>query len=87
LALAVLFTSAGTAVAFIGLCVVLFYWIMYDTSVPSVSYGVRVHNIGLMQNRQIGIMIGLGILLVGFVSFVFGAALFFVGRRRTEDSA
>lgn len=44
----------------------LYYWLLFDSTVDS-SYGERVHNIGLMQERQTGLIIsGLAVIL-GFV--------------------
>lgn len=44
----------------------LYYWLLFDSTV-STSYSGRVHNIGLMQERQTGLIIsGLAVIL-GFV--------------------
>jgi hypothetical protein len=47
--------------AVFGLCLTLFYWDVYNTAVGG------VHNIGLMQNREVGIMIGLACAVVGTI--------------------
>lgn len=46
----------------LGAYIALYFWAVYDTSVPVYEYvpeGPRVHNVGLMQNRTIGVIIGL----------------------------
>jgi hypothetical protein len=80
----------GSILAFIGFCMVLYYWLVYDTSVAlnpgvPIQYQKRVHNIGLMQDRQVGIMVGVGVMVVGFIGLALGVVLFVVGRRRTRD--
>jgi hypothetical protein len=61
---------------------VWFFWMVYDTTVPSsdpLGYAERVHNIGLMQNRLIGIIIGLATLAVGLALTIYSAVM---GRKR-----
>jgi hypothetical protein len=48
----------------IGVVLILFFAVLYDTSVSDFT-GSRVHNVGLMQNRLIGTLIGFGCLAVG----------------------
>jgi hypothetical protein len=54
----------------VGLCLILYFGLAYDTTVPEYP-GVReleherVYNLGRMQNRQIGIWVGLGFLGAG----------------------
>jgi hypothetical protein len=62
----------GSLLVGAGLCLVLYFWLVYDTSVPVGVYrfGERVHNIGLMQERQIGVLIGFGCMVGGTVLIV-----------------
>lgn len=58
-----------------GVCAALYYWLGYDTSVdaPTIDLfgqhygGGRVHNLGLMQDRQTGIIIGLAAAVAGVI--------------------
>jgi len=74
-----LFALGGGILASVGLLLLGYYWFVYDTSVPVYYQGIvpsplgeRVHNVGRMQNRLIGIIVGGG-------SFVVGLALYLVG--------
>ena len=49
-----------------GMAMVAYFFLFYDTSVP-VSGGGRVHNLGLMQERQLGLIAGFGVLITGVV--------------------
>lgn len=73
---AILLTIVGGLLAGIGFLMLCYYGFIYDTSVPVYPYSYfnieRVHNVGLMQNRLIGIIIGGG-------AFVVGLALALVG--------
>lgn len=76
--------SEGKWLITMGAILVGYFFLVYDTSVP-VDYfysgpGARVHNIGRMQNRQLGI-------LVGFGSIGVGLTLSIVARNRREDLA
>jgi hypothetical protein len=43
---------------------ILFYFVLlYDTSVPTGYGGNRVHNVGLMQDRLIGVLVGVALLI------------------------
>jgi len=52
---------AGDFVALLGLLILLGYWLGYDTTVSS------THNIGLVNNREVGTMAGAAIMLAGLV--------------------
>ena len=62
-----------------GLLIVGFFAVAYDTSVPLVpefeSMSSRVHNVGKMQNRTIGIGAGFGLSALG-------VAMAFLSRKR-----
>lgn len=52
----------------VGTALVLYYWLVYDTTVPVYPTHPeieRVYNTGRMQNRVIGIVVGFGTLAVG----------------------
>jgi hypothetical protein len=65
-----------------GLCTVLYYWLIFDTTVA--PYGLdgtqwayslrRVHNVGLMQDRMLGLLVGLGIFAIGITLTIVRAA-------------
>ena len=65
----------------VGLCLVFFYWAIYDTTVPVYpremppQFQEYVHNVGRMQNRTIGTVVGFGFVATGI-------ALIFVHRTR-----
>jgi len=42
-----------TALAFLGL---FYFWLFFDTSVAVGTAGLRVHNLGLLSNRQNGMI-------------------------------
>jgi hypothetical protein len=48
-----------------GLICSISFWFFYDTSV-SMGFG-DVNNIGLMQNRQLGVIVGIGMVIVGVI--------------------
>ena len=48
-----------------GILCSMFFWFFYDTSV-STGFG-NVNNIGLMQNRQLGLIAGIGLVIVGVI--------------------
>lgn len=70
--LGMLLTTFGGFITF-------FYWLLYQTTVrdtglqnpfsPSIEY---VHNIGSMNNRTVGITVGVGLALGGLLLFVTG---------------
>ena len=67
--------GVGVFVAVIGIAVAAFFFFGYDTSVNSAAG--RVHNQGLMQNRQLGC-------IAGMVLTVIGIGLVIVGSRREK---
>jgi hypothetical protein len=58
----------GTLFLIGGLAVIAYFFLAFDTSVES-GFG-RVNNLGLMADRQNGIIIGVGLSLVGTIMFV-----------------
>jgi hypothetical protein len=73
--------TLGVVLICVGLCLVLYFWVLYDTTVPVYPQAYpaipdRVYNVGLMHNRTVGVMIGIGCLAAG-------VALALFGRRRT----
>jgi hypothetical protein len=60
----------------VGVCLTLYFWLVYDTTVgvypPPNDYVQRVHNVGLMQNRMVGVLVGLGCTGVGLTLGVLG---------------
>jgi len=61
----------GILLLLAGLVVTAFFFFGFDTSVDS---GVgRVNNLGLMADRQNGILIGLGLAIVGTIMLVIGS--------------
>lgn len=63
--------TSGILLLLGGLVVTAFFYFGFDTSVES---GVgRVNNIGLMADRQNGILIGLGLAIVGTIMLVIGS--------------
>jgi hypothetical protein len=79
----------GVLLMIVGISVVTYFFKYYDTSVSHHHAGTdiwapdRVVNIGLMQDRQNGIIIGLAIAGAGFASFLAGH---FVHRKATPNS-
>lgn len=64
-----------------GVLILLFYAMMYDTSVlqyPQIPNGPRVYDRGLEQNRLIGVIVGIGFM-------VFGAVMMFFCRRPAKS--
>ena len=63
-----------------GFGVLIYYWQFFDTSVPvptqelfgQIIGGGRVHNIGLMAERQNGIAVGSVIAILGFICVLIG---------------
>ena len=64
------------AVILIGLSLVVYYWLVYDATVQAGSeFGSeRVYNVGRMQDRLIGLVVGFGALAVG-LTLAIGSAL------------
>jgi hypothetical protein len=70
----------------VGVLLILFYWLVYDTTVPDAPGMTekewaqnplvgRVYNLGLQQNRLIGTVVGLGF-------FAGGIALRFLDKKK-----
>lgn len=53
----------GVVLCVFGCLITFVYWLVYDTTT---SYE-RVHNIGLINNRLVGIIVGVGMILCGLV--------------------
>jgi len=67
--------TLGGLLVLIGVGIVLYFWVIYDTSVFVYSYAPqfgRVHNIGRMQDRLIGTIVGLGSCAAGIAFLVMG---------------
>jgi DNA-directed RNA polymerase subunit RPC12/RpoP len=67
----------GLVIILVGLAILLYFWLIYDPTVPEYP-GItqfRVYNIGRMQNRNIGIWIGIAFTGIGFVASLFGVSL------------
>ncbi|GEM_PF-6749231 len=67
---------SGIAVLFAvgGLGLIAFFWLVYDTTVqefPGIDWSPRIHNLGLMQNRLIGTIVGAVLFGAGIVMWVF----------------
>ena len=64
---------SGMFVASVGFLLILFYWLIYDTSVAEFpGAGIlpgthRTHNLGLMLNRMVGIIVGASLWIGGIV--------------------
>lgn len=58
-------TILGTTMLVGGLIGLFYYWQLFDSTVS--SYGGRIHNIGLMQERQTGLIISGIASILGFV--------------------
>lgn len=74
-------TVIGSILIIIGFSLVVYFTAVYDTSVHVESTyisgygsvgGGRVQNVGLLSNRQNGIMIGIGISVIGVVLLATG---------------
>jgi RNA polymerase subunit RPABC4/transcription elongation factor Spt4 len=50
-----------------GILCSIYFWFFYETSV-STGFG-DVNNIGLMQNRQLGLIVGIGVVIIGVIMF------------------
>jgi hypothetical protein len=61
----------GTLLLVAGLAVAAYFFLAFDTSVES-GMG-RVNNLGLMADRQNGIIIGIGLGVVGAIILVIGS--------------
>jgi hypothetical protein len=63
--------TLGALLLIAGLAITAYFFLAYDTSVES---GVgRVNNLGLMADRQNGIIIGIGLGVVGAIMFAIGS--------------
>jgi hypothetical protein len=66
-----------------GLAYAVYFYAYFDTTVtaPTISFmgktlgGERIHNIGLMQDRSIGLMVGGAVAFAGFALFLIGEFL------------
>lgn len=61
----------------VGAICLIFFSIHYDTTVSvnnatGLWYDKRVHNDGLMQNQMIGVIVGIGSMVLGLISFLAG---------------
>lgn len=63
--------SIGILLLVCGLAVAAYFFLAFDTSVES-GMG-RVNNLGLMADRQNGIIVGIGLSVVGTIMLVIGA--------------
>jgi hypothetical protein len=79
--IAPVFLAIGIPLICIGLGLILFFCAVYDTTVPVHwdFWVARVHNIGLMQNRLIGTLVGIVSLAAGIALTVIGGV---AGRKR-----
>jgi hypothetical protein len=57
--------GAGPFLIICGILCAVYFWSFYDTSV-STGFG-SVNNIGLMQNRQLGVIVGIAVAVVGVI--------------------
>jgi hypothetical protein len=55
------------ALAVVGVLVACYFFMLFDTSVPTVGGG-RVHNLGLMSDRLVGIVAGVGMVIVASIA-------------------
>jgi hypothetical protein len=46
-----------------GVAAMMYYWLFFDTTV--IAGGLAVNNIGLMQDRQSGIIVGVAFAVIG----------------------
>lgn len=67
-------TLLGALVFLAGVGIVGFYWLIYSPTVDG------VYNVGLMQNRQLGVIVGLALALAGLGGAAFG---YLTNRERT----
>jgi hypothetical protein len=56
----------------LGLIGAMYFFVVFDTGIQT-SLGSRVNNLGLMADRQNGIMLSVGVAIVGAL-FVVGAS-------------
>jgi hypothetical protein len=66
------FISALLMIA--GACVAGYFFLFYDTTVQG-AWGPadhRVHNVGLMNDRMVGVVVGIGMAVVGAILSAFG---------------
>ena len=59
-------TNFGHFLASIGVITTVYYFFNFDTSVPTAG-GQRIHNLGLLQDRQLGCIVGVALFVVGEV--------------------
>ena len=68
--------TLGPLLIVIGLALLLYFALVYDTSVPVIDFELRrferVHNLGLMQNRLIGIIVGIALAASGLALTLVG---------------
>jgi DNA-directed RNA polymerase subunit M/transcription elongation factor TFIIS len=58
----------GVFLCIAGCLITLVYWLDYDTSVLGGAYGYeRTHNVGKMNNRIVGTIVGVGMALGGLI--------------------
>jgi len=63
--------QAGSIVILLGLIGLIFFFFIFDTSVSVNGLNMRVNNIGLMQDRQNGIMFSILALVIGVFLVIF----------------
>jgi hypothetical protein len=61
-----------------------YFFLLFDTSVES-GYG-RVHNIGLLQDRQNGLILCLVVSAFGFLALIAGVVMLGIGYMRRPKS-
>lgn len=61
---------SSNSVAFLflalGACITLYHSLLFDTTVETFA-GKRVHNIGLMNERMVGLAVGIGMSILGAI--------------------
>jgi hypothetical protein len=60
----------GLVLLGIGLCLTAYYWLIFDATVP--TFDGYVYNLGRMNQRTVGVEVGVGLSLVGTILIVFG---------------
>jgi hypothetical protein len=73
--------GAGFLLAVGGALGILYFWLLFDTTVPSVNAGERTHNLGLLADRQNGIVASGMFALIGTILYVSGLILETLDRR------
>ncbi|MDZ4287811.1 MAG: hypothetical protein U0984_07625 [Prosthecobacter sp.] len=69
----VIATNGGIVLAFLGLAALVYFGFYYNTTVGGDYFGSGgIHNIGLMNNRQIGMIGGGFVTVVGVIAFGIG---------------